>query len=125
MTLVTKLLEMLIKKLQFMNQKIEIFKIKLKQGHLAFSQVMLLLIIIVNICNAMDNQDDSDAHKNDNISCMEIVPDVTFVACIYDLRWCIGIVKQESAEHGDYLVSFMIPSGEAKLYYWPGKKDIC
>jgi len=86
---------------------------------------MLLLIIIVNICNAIDSQDDSDAHKNDNISCMEIVPDVTFVACIYDLRWWIGIVKQESAEHGDYLVSFMIPSGEAKQYYWPEKKDIC
>ena len=80
---------------------------------------------VVNICNAIDSQDDSDAHKNDNISCMEIVPDVTFVACIYDLRWWIGIVKQESAEHGDYLVSFMIPSGEAKQYYWPEKKDIC
>ena len=80
---------------------------------------------VVNICNAIDSQDDSDAHKNDNISCMEIVPDVAFIACIYDLRWCIGIVKQESAEHGDYLISFMIPSGEAKQYYWPEKKDIC
>ena len=80
---------------------------------------------VVNICNAIDSQDDSDAHKNDNISCMEIVPDVTFIACIYDLRWWIGIVKQESAEHGDYWVNFMIPSGEAKQYSWPEKKDTC
>jgi len=56
---------------------------------------------------------------------LEIVPGATFVECIYDRKWWIAIVKQRSDKHGDNLVSFMTPSGEAKQYYWPAKEDIC
>jgi len=43
----------------------------------------------------------------------EIVPGRTFVACIYDRKPWIGIIKEKSDEHDDNLVSFMTPSGEA------------
>ena len=56
---------------------------------------------------------------------IEIVPGGTFVICMYDRHWWIGIVKQKSDEHDDNLVSFMTPSGEAKQYYWPAKEDSC
>ena len=55
---------------------------------------------------------------------LKIVPGATFVACIYDRKWWIGIVKQRSDEHDDNLVSFITPSGEAKRYYSPAKEDI-
>lgn len=58
-------------------------------------------------------------------SLIEILPGATFVACIYDHKWWLGLVKQFSEEHGNYLVSFMNPSGEAKQYFWREKEDSC
>ena len=49
----------------------------------------------------------------------------TIVACIYDRKWQIGIVKQGRDEHDYKLVSFMTPTGDAKQYYWTVQQDVC
>jgi hypothetical protein len=55
----------------------------------------------------------------------DISPGSTFLACVYDSKWWIGIVKDKSEEHSDFQVSFMVPSGEAKQYTWPETEDTC
>jgi hypothetical protein len=56
---------------------------------------------------------------------LEISPGGTFVACVYDDKWWIGIVREKSEDYDDYLITFLNPSGEAKQYYWPEKEDYC
>jgi len=79
---------------------------------------------IVNVCDAA-NTERQDKNEQRMQHVREIVPGGIFIACIYDHKPWIVIVKEKSDEHDDNLVSFMTPSGEAKQYYWPANEDIC
>lgn len=74
-----------------------------------------------------DNDNDDDISKNKNTADIEIdiSPGATFLACVYESKWWIGIVKQKSDEFDDYFISFMSPSGRAQKYIWPEKEDTC
>ena len=78
---------------------------------------------IVKICDTEGNQGIDQEEDTENS--IEILPGATFIACIYNNKWWLGLVKQFSEEYGDYLVSFMHPSGEAKQYFWRDKEDSC
>ena len=54
---------------------------------------------------------------------LEIFQGVTYVACVYDNKWWIGIVKDKSEDYVDYFISFMKPSGEVKQYCWSAEGD--
>ena len=49
----------------------------------------------------------------------------SFVACVYDKKWWIGMVAQVSNEFGDHQIKFMHPPGHGKQFHWPTKVDIC
>jgi hypothetical protein len=55
----------------------------------------------------------------------EILPGSTYIACQYDRKWWVGMVKDKSDDFDDYLVTFMTPSGLSLQYFWPVKQDIC
>ena len=48
-----------------------------------------------------------------------------FVACLYDLKWWIGIAMDVNDEEGDILVKFMHPNGPARSFSWPSNDDVC
>lgn len=66
-----------------------------------------------------------DAGETSEETSLEISLGVTYVACVYDNKWWIGIVKDKSEDYNDYFISFMKPSGEAKQYCWPAEGDNC
>jgi hypothetical protein len=72
-------------------------------------------------------KEDSEIDDNEDTgrTIFENYPDSSFIACIYERKWWIGIVKQKSDEYDDLFISFMHPSGEAKQYSWPQKEDAC
>ena len=72
-----------------------------------------------------DQEDTDFLETRDSLVFDSISPGSTFVACVYDHKWWIGIVKEKSEEHGDYHINFMHPSGEAKQYTWPDREDLC
>lgn len=49
----------------------------------------------------------------------------SFVCCIYDNHWWLGIVTDISQDKGDFLVKFMIPHGPSLQFSWPIKDDLC
>ena len=48
-----------------------------------------------------------------------------YVACIYDDKWWIGLIRDVSEEEGDVLISFMHPHCPGASFHWPGREDIC
>ena len=78
---------------------------------------------VVKICDTDGNQDIDQEEDTENA--IEILPGATFIACIYNNKWWLGLVKQVSEEYGDYSVSFIHLSGEAKQYFWRDKEDSC
>lgn len=49
----------------------------------------------------------------------------SFVACVYESNWWIGMVQCINEEEGDYDVLFMHPYGPAETFFWPQKEDKC
>lgn len=48
----------------------------------------------------------------------------SFIACIYESHWYIGLVSEVHKEEGDITVKFMHPYGPSPFYYWP-ENDSC
>lgn len=48
-----------------------------------------------------------------------------FISCIYDNKFWIGLLEDQSDEFGDYFVRFMHPAGRSKEYKWPNPDDTC
>ena len=48
-----------------------------------------------------------------------------YVACIYDDKWWVGLIRDASEEEGDVLISFMHPHGPAASFHWPRREDMC
>lgn len=49
----------------------------------------------------------------------------SFVACVYEQNWWIGMVHGFNEEEGDYDILFMHPHGPAETFFWPQKEDRC
>ena len=47
------------------------------------------------------------------------------MACIYNVRWQIGVVLEKNEEQLDALIKFMHLSGPTRLLHWPDKEDLC
>ena len=47
-------------------------------------------------CNSMLSEGGESSWKFGNVDCTEILPGSTYVACQYDRKWWIGLVKEKS-----------------------------
>ena len=50
---------------------------------------------------------------------------MSYVCCIYDSNWWIGLVISIDTKENDVEVNFLHPSGPSKYFYWPSREDIC
>ena len=50
---------------------------------------------------------------------------MSYVSCIYDKQWWIGVVDEVSSDEGDIYVNFLHPSGPLTTFYWPMRGDKC
>ena len=50
---------------------------------------------------------------------------MTYVTCLYDSFWWVGLVTQVDVEQGDVKVQFMFPHGPHKTFNWPETGDLC
>lgn len=48
-----------------------------------------------------------------------------FVACNYDQKWYVGIIKESDKLNQDYFVKFMPPHGPSQSFVWPIRNDVC
>lgn len=48
-----------------------------------------------------------------------------YVAAVYDNQWYIGIVTEQSEEHGDVTINFMSRNSDTNILTWPSRKDEC
>ena len=48
---------------------------------------------------------------------------MTYVACLCDSFWWVGLVTQVDAEKGDVKVQFLVPHGPRKTLNWPETED--
>jgi hypothetical protein len=76
----------------------------------------------VKVCDTDSDESYSELGKADST---EILPGSTYIACQYDRKWWVGMVKDKSEDFDDYLVTFMTPSGLSKQYFWQEKQDTC
>ena len=61
-----------------------------------------------------------------NASKSIVIPMVNdYIACVYDLKWYVGVVCEVNETEQDCFVSFLHPSGPARSFVWPSKKDSC
>ena len=48
-----------------------------------------------------------------------------YVACRYDKKWQIGVVKEVDRVEQDLKINFLHQSGPARSFHWPRKPDVC
>ena len=53
------------------------------------------------------------------------VPLMSYVSCIYDCRWWIGLVIEIDAKQNDLKINFLHPCGPSKFFHWPSREDAC
>ena len=57
---------------------------------------------------------------------IEVNPTVSsYVTCVYDTFWWVGLVEQVNDEHRDCEVKFLHPHGPGKNFRWPTGVDKC
>ena len=54
-----------------------------------------------------------------NIKCF------SYISCIYDTFWWVGIVTEVNVHEGDLKTEFLHPHGPRKTFSWPSVADIC
>ena len=54
-----------------------------------------------------------------NIKCF------SYVSCIYDTFWWVGIVTEVNVHEGDLKIEFLHPHGPRKTFNWPSVADKC
>ena len=50
---------------------------------------------------------------------------MSYVACIYDAKWWVGLVEEVDKCNNEILVNFMHPFGPSKTFIWPQREDKC
>ena len=73
---------------------------------------------------ASSNCHDSAIEGQDNET-SDVSPGDSFVACQFDIKGWLGLVKVRSDEFDDYFINFMNRCNQAKQYFFPDKEDTC
>lgn len=81
------------------------------------------------IAHKLSSEDDSYIDTHDfNLPTIpglsEITPS-TYVTCIYDSFWWVGLVRKMDKEQGDAEIDFMHPHGPRNTFNWPARDDTC
>ena len=74
------------------------------------------------------SEDEQYSLKHDLLQDQQVLKKVNafeFVACLYDLKWWIGIALEVNDEEGDILVKFLHPNRPARSFSWPPNDDVC
>ena len=50
---------------------------------------------------------------------------MSYVACIYDAKWWVGLVEEVDKCNNEILVNFMHPFGPSKTFIWPQRENKC
>ena len=66
-----------------------------------------------------------DHAVHDNQYAIEKVEVGSYIGCLYDRQWFVGLVRDLSFEHNDVNVKFMHPKGPANAFFWPDREDNC
>jgi len=53
------------------------------------------------------------------------VKNFSYVTCIYENHWWVGMISEVAKEEGDATVEFMHPHGPSKSFSWPAVADKC
>ena len=53
------------------------------------------------------------------------VPVTSYVSCLYEKEWYVGMVEKVSVEENDALVKFLHPNGPSVYFHWPAVEDKC
>ena len=48
-----------------------------------------------------------------------------YIACSYDAKWWIGLIRETDEAHDDVQFAFMHPHGPAISFHWPACEDVC
>ena len=81
------------------------------------------------IAHKLSSEDESRAGTHDfnlptTFQLCDIRP-MTYVTCLYDSFWWVGLVTQVDVEQGDVRVQFMFPHVPCKTFNWPETEDSC
>ena len=81
------------------------------------------------ISHKLCSEDESFAATFDfKIPCHVLLSDVTpstYVTCVYNGFWWVGLVQQVNHDEGDVEIQFMHPPGPRKTFNWPRRTDQC
>ena len=58
-------------------------------------------------------------------SCQANPTVASFITCVYDSFWWVGMVEDINPEQGDMEVTFLHPHGPRKSFTWPTAADRC
>ena len=61
----------------------------------------------------------------DNQYDIEKVEVGSYIGCLFDRQWYVGLVQDLSFEHNDVNVKFIHPKGPAKAFFWSDREDNC
>ena len=50
---------------------------------------------------------------------------MTYVTCLYDSFWCVGLLTQVDVEQGVVKIQFVSPHWPHKTFNWPETEDSC
>ena len=50
---------------------------------------------------------------------------MSYIACVCDEKWWVGLVEEVHKDNNDIYVNFMHPFGPSKTFFWPAREDKC
>ena len=62
--------------------------------------------------------------KGNEIS-IDDIPVASYVSCLYEKEWYVGMVEEVSVEENDVLPKFLHPNGPSVYFHWPAIEDKC
>ena len=81
------------------------------------------------ICHKLTSEDKSFVCTHDfnvpTIYDIENINASSYVTCIYNSFWWVGMVTSVDIEAGDVNIDFMHPHGPRKTFNWPQHSDTC
>ena len=81
------------------------------------------------IAHKLCSEDEFFAATHDfKIPCHVLLSDVTpstYVTCVYNSFWWVGLVHKVNQDQGDVDIQFMHPHGPRKTFNWPRRTDQC
>ena len=75
--------------------------------------------------------DDLSFCGNHNFLCADtsfnvpVVSLMSYVCCMYDSHWWVGLVVEVDSTANDLQINFLHPCGPSRYFYWPAREDIC